>query len=70
MLNIEFAHPRLLYLLLLIIPAIVWYIYRHNRVQAELQIPAVAPVYRIRKSFRVYLRHVPFILRMLVLMPC
>ena len=67
MVSIEFAHPRLLYMLLLLLPAIAWYIYRHNRVQAELQIPSVAPVAEIKKSFRVYLRHIPFILRMLVI---
>ena len=68
MMNIELAHPRFLFLLLLIIPAMVWYLYRHNRIQAELRIPAVSSVFRIRKSVRVYFRHVPFILRMLTLM--
>jgi len=68
MYSIEFANPGLLYLLLLVIPAIGWYIYRHNRVQAELQLPAVAPVKQVKRSFRIYLRHVPFVLRLLVFM--
>jgi Ca-activated chloride channel family protein len=66
MVNIEFANPKLLYLLMLLVPAIAWYIYRHNRVQAELRIPAVAPFTSIRKSMRVYFRHLPFVLRLLV----
>jgi Ca-activated chloride channel homolog len=67
MLNIEFAHPRYFFLLLALIPAIVWYVYRHNKVQAELQIPTIAPFSKVKKSLRIYLRHVPFILRMLVI---
>jgi Ca-activated chloride channel family protein len=67
MMNLEFAHPKYFYLLLVIIPAIVWYVYRHNRVQADIQIPSVVPFTRIRKTTRIYLRHIPFILRMLVL---
>lgn len=65
MYDIEFANPKLLYLLLLLIPAIIWYIYRHNKMQAELQIPAVQPFHKIKKGIRIYLRHVPFVLRLL-----
>jgi Ca-activated chloride channel family protein len=65
--NLEFVHPHYFYLLLLIIPAIVWYVSQHNRLQAELRIPTVVPFKKIKKSVRIYLRHVPFILRMLVL---
>jgi Ca-activated chloride channel homolog len=63
---IQFAHSGLLYLILLIIPAIIWYVFRHNKVQAELQISVVAPAVRSKQSLRLYLRHVPFILRQLV----
>jgi Ca-activated chloride channel family protein len=65
MYNIEFANPKLLYLTLLVVPAIAWYIYRHNMVQAELQVPGVKSVAALRKGIRVYLRHFPFILRIL-----
>jgi Ca-activated chloride channel homolog len=66
MYNIEFAHPGYFYLLFLLIPAMGWYIYRHSRVQAELQIAAIAPLGSLKKSIKVYLRHIPFILRVLV----
>lgn len=64
--QIEFAYPRLLYLILLVIPATIWYIYRHNNIQAELQISSVPEIMEVRKSFRALLRHAPFVFRMLV----
>ncbi len=63
--DLEFLHPHYFYLLLLLAPAIVWYIYRNNHVQADIQIPAIKTFQGIKKSFRVYFRHVTFILRML-----
>jgi len=64
--TLQFAHPGYLYLLLLILPAIGWYLYRHNRMQGALQIPGVEPFKHIRQGPRVYLRHVPFVLRIVV----
>ncbi|HEX2394949.1 MAG TPA: VWA domain-containing protein, partial [Bacteroidales bacterium] len=66
MYEIDFANPRLLYIILLVIPAIIWYIYRHNQVQAELQISSIPEIKEIRKSFKAILRHIPFVLRILV----
>lgn len=66
MYEMDFAHPNLLYIILLVIPAIIWYIYRHNRVQAEFQISSIPEVKEIRKNYKAVLRHVPFVLRMLV----
>lgn len=68
MYTIDFAHPRLLNLMLLIIPAIIWYIYRHNRVHPELQISAIPPVKQLRKGYRIVLRHLPFVIRLLAFM--
>lgn len=65
--ELEFLHPYYLYLLILLIPAIVWYIFRNNRVQADLRISQLAPFLSIRKGPRVYFRHLPFILRMITL---
>jgi Ca-activated chloride channel homolog len=64
--NIQFAHPAYFYLLLLIPAALIWYIYRHNRVQGDLQIPEISPFAKIRKGPRVIFRHVPFILRLFI----
>jgi len=64
--TLQFAHPGYLYLLLLIIPAAGWYLYRHNRMQGALQISGIEPFKHIRQGPRVYLRHVPFVLRIIV----
>ncbi len=65
--NLQFAHPDFLYLLLLIIPAVAWYIYRRNQVQADIRVSEIVPFRKIRQGPRVFLRHVPFVLRMLAL---
>jgi Ca-activated chloride channel family protein len=64
--TIQFAHPDFFYLLLLIPAAVTWYVYRHNRVQGDLQIPEISPFSKIRRGPRVIFRHVPFILRIFV----
>ncbi|WP_075557545.1 MULTISPECIES: VWA domain-containing protein [Parabacteroides] len=60
-----FANPTYLYLLLLLIPMIGWYIWKLCKSQASLQVSSSeafdAPG---TTSWKVYLRHVPFILRM------
>ncbi|WP_085536084.1 vWA domain-containing protein [Massilibacteroides vaginae] len=63
-----FANPIYLYLLLLLIPLIGWYIWKSRKTQASLQVSSSqafdAPAAR---SYKVYLRHVPFILRVAAL---
>ena len=60
-----FANPTYLYLLLLLIPMIGWYVYKLSKNQASLQVSSTegfdAPGV---SSWKVWLRHVPFILRM------
>lgn len=63
--NIQFAHPQYFYFLLLLIPAIVWYIFYHNRFQADLQISTLERFSTVKNGPRYYLRHVPFVFRML-----
>jgi Ca-activated chloride channel homolog len=67
MANLQFAHPHYFYFLLLVLAAVMWYIYRHNRIQGDIQIPEIDPFKNIRPGPRVIFRHVPFILRMLAL---
>lgn len=65
--DIEFLNPEYFYLLLLLIPAIVWYVLYHNKSQADFQISSLKTLSHAGRGFRNYLRHIPFILRMLVL---
>jgi Ca-activated chloride channel homolog len=67
MIAIKFAHPHYLYLLLGIIPFIMWYIFRKNKLQADLQISSLASLKPVPKTTKVFLRHIPFVLRMLAL---
>jgi len=67
MIAIEFAHPNYLYLLLGLLPFILWYIFRHNKLQADLQISSVAPLKPIPKTAKVVFRHLPFVLRITAL---
>lgn len=63
-----FANPTYLYLLFLLIPLIGWYIYKLRATQASLQVSS-SEAFDLpqAKSWKVYLRHVPFILRMLTI---
>lgn len=60
-----FANPTYLYLLLLLIPMIGWYIWKLCKSQASLQVSSSEAFDALgATSWKVYLRHVPFILRM------
>ena len=60
-----FANPLYLYLLLLLIPMIGWYIYKLRKSQASLQVSS-SEAFNVPgvTSWKVYLRHIPFVLRM------
>ena len=63
-----FANPTYLFLLLLLIPLIGWYIWKLRKKQASFQISSSqafeAPE---ATSYKVYLRHLPFVLRVFVI---
>lgn len=57
-----FASPAYLFLLLLLVPAIGFYLWRLNRAHATLQVPSTGPFAQLPKSWKEYLLHVNFIL--------
>ena len=61
-----FANPTYLYLLLLLVPLIGWYIYKLHKSQASLQVSS-SEAFQLpgTSSWKVYMRHLPFVLRML-----
>ncbi|HPP89431.1 MAG: VWA domain-containing protein [Tenuifilum sp.] len=67
MLLVVYANPKLLYLLLLIPVLVGWYIYRLHKSRAALVISTAKHFDNTGKSVKVYLRHLPFALRMLAL---
>ena len=59
-----FANSAYLLLMLLIIPCIVWYVLRGRKRRAAMSVPTLTMYGGMRKSWKYYLIHVPFILDM------
>ncbi len=65
--NITFANPQYLYALAIIPFLVAWYILRNNQHTSDLQYSSLRPFADIRPTMKERLRHLPFILRMLVI---
>lgn len=63
----EFANPKYLFLLLLLIPLIAWYIIKLRRVQPTFKVSSTSAFRGRPVSTRVLLRHLPFLLRVLAI---
>ena len=62
-----FANPAYFLLLLLLIPYIIWYILRGRRSEPSMRVSSTRMYATMPKSYKVYLRHAPFTLRMIAL---
>ena len=65
--NIEFANPKLLWLLLMVPALIVWYILRHKKQEASLSFSDLKGFVKLPKTWKSYLRHLLFALKMAAL---
>ena len=65
--NIEFANPKLLWLLLLVPLAIAWYVLRHKKQEASVSFSDTSGFVKLPKSWRAYMRHLLFALKMAAL---
>jgi len=65
--HIIFANPKLLLLLLLIIPAVIWYILKSVKFTASLTFSNLEGFNKVKGSYKNVLRHVMFGLRMVAL---
>ncbi|MCA1744737.1 MAG: VWA domain-containing protein [Bacteroidales bacterium] len=63
--NYTFSHPQYFLLLLLLIPMIAWYIWKQNTAHATLQISSIRFFSLVGTSRKTYLRHLPFVFRVL-----
>lgn len=63
----HFANVEYLFLLLILIPYIIWYILKYYRSQATLQISDARVYAHTPKSYKNYIIHLPFVLRILAL---
>ena len=61
-----FASPGYLFLLLLLVPIVGWYIWKLHNAHAAVQLSSTASLQQQPKSLRVWLIHVPFVLRVLL----
>ncbi len=64
--DLVFQYPKLLYLLLLLIPAILWYVLRDRYSKASLQFSSLEAFRNSRISIRQYLRHLLWVFRIFV----
>ena len=62
-----FASPGYLFLLLLLIPIVGWYIWKLHNTNAAVQLSSTASLRQQPKSLRVWLIHIPFVLRVVVI---
>lgn len=60
-------HPGLLWLLLLLIPLIVWYVLKQKHNDATLRLPTTEAFDKLPRSWKEWMRHVLFALQMLSL---
>ena len=58
-----FLYPKYLYLLLLLIPLIAWYVIRLSKTQASFKLASTNAFKGVKPGLRVYMRHLPFLLR-------
>jgi len=63
--GITYKNPEYFYLLLVILPMVIWYIFRQKRNTASIRISSTAPVLKAPGTLRQYLRHLVFLFRIL-----
>ena len=60
----EFARPHLFWLFLIYIPLIFWYVYKIRKIDPTIQASTLDAVKNFRTSYRVWLRHGLFAVRL------
>ncbi len=63
----EFKNPLFFLLLLVLVPYIVWYVMRFKQSLPSLKVPDTSKYMKVPKSFRLYLMHLPFLLRIILM---
>ena len=67
-LGFEFANPNYFLLLVLLVPMILWYIFREKKSHADLQFSSLKVFKTIKHTGRLWLRHVLFALQVLAIL--
>ncbi len=67
MFGYDFANPKYFLILVLLVPMILWYIFREKRSHADLQFSSLKAFRGMKHAGRVWLRHVLFALKVLAI---
>jgi len=62
-----FENIECLFLLVLLIPYIIWYVMRHRQSTPAMQVSDTHAYLKVPRSYKIYLLHVPFVLRLVAL---
>lgn len=63
MFKMEFESPGYLYLLLVLVPMIAWYVWKRKSTTASLRVSSTDAFLSVPKSYKYYILHLPFLLR-------
>jgi Ca-activated chloride channel family protein len=65
--NITFHNPNLFYLLLLLIPMIAWYVWKHRELESSIRLSTIKGFVKAPRTYKHYIKHAPFVLKILAL---
>ncbi|MBN1925787.1 MAG: VWA domain-containing protein [Prolixibacteraceae bacterium] len=65
--NYNYANPEMFYLLLVMVPMVVWYIFRYRKSGASLKISTTQSFEGLAKGWKHYLRHSLFVITLAVI---
>jgi len=65
--SIEFAKPHYFYLLILVVPIVIYYIYNQKKYRAFLLFSKIPEEIKNIKSYKNFLIHIPFVLKILAI---
>lgn len=60
----QFAHPKILWLLVLLLPLAGWYVWKLRNSHATMSLSTTSPIARMPRSFKEYLRYFLVVLRL------
>lgn len=63
----KFLHPRLLYLLLILLPLIAWYVWKWRNSSPSIGVSSVRPFRKVKTSWKVGLIHFCFVLQLVAI---
>ena len=67
MFGFEFANPEYFWILLVLVPMIVWYVLKEKRSHADLQFSSIRVFKHMKRGNRIWGRHVLFVFRLLAI---